>query len=146
VCGYASGTLKALAHSGANGAQYATNPANLTFPLSWVTDVEPANGGTWQSTSFGASTGVLVGHNGARNAVIKNLHYAILMGLIIADDIDKVPTTLIGEVISLTTSSSGNCIGNGNREILYNNAALLQSASVAAGGTGGTMNVLSWLE
>ena len=145
VFGYASGTLKARAQSGANGGQYVTNPANLTFPLSGVTYVELASGSTWQSMDFGASSGVLVVHNSARNAVIKNLNSGTFKGLIIADDIEKIHATLIGAVVSLTTTPSGNCIGNGNGEILYSNAALIQAASVAAGG-GGTLNVLSWLE
>jgi hypothetical protein len=146
VFGYASGALKAMAQSGANGGQYVTNPANLTFPLSGVTYVELASGGTWQAMDFGSSSGVLVVHNSAKNAVIKNLNSGIFKGLIIADDIDKIHTTIIGAVVSLTTSPSGNCIGNGNGEILYSNAALLEAASVAAGGAGGGMTVLSWRE
>ncbi|MSR82511.1 MAG: hypothetical protein EXS58_06240 [Candidatus Latescibacteria bacterium] len=145
VFGYASGSLKAMAQSGANGSQYVTNPANLTFPLSGVTYVELASGATWQSMGFGASSGVLVVHNSARNAVIKNLNSGTFTGLIIADDIDKVHTTIIGAVVSLTTKPSGNCIGNGNGQIRYSNAALIQASTVAAGG-GGTLNVLSWLE
>lgn len=146
VFGYASGALKAMAQSGANGGQYVTNPADLDFPLSGVTYVELDDEETWQSIDFGASTGVLVVHNSARNAAIKNLNSGTFKGLIIADDIEKIHLTLIGAVISLTTSPSGNCIGNGSGAILYSSAALLQAAAVAAGGTGGEMSVLSWLE
>lgn len=145
VFGYASGTLKAMAQSGANGSQYVTNPANLTFPLSGVTYVELASGATWQSMAFGSSSGVLVVHNSAKNAAIKNLNSGTFKGLIIADDIEKIHATLIGAVVSLITAPSGNCIGNGNGEIRYSNAALIQASTVAAGG-GGTLSVLSWLE
>jgi hypothetical protein len=145
VFGYASGTLKAMAQSGANGGQYVTNPGDLTFPLSGVTYVELASGETWQSMDFGASTGVLVVHNSAGNAVIKNLNSGTFKGLIIADDIEKIHLDIIGAVISLTTSPSGNCIGNGSGQLLYSRAALIQAASVAAGGGGG-VTVLSWLE
>lgn len=145
VFGYASGTLKATAQSGANGSQYATDPDDLDFPLSGVTYVELASGATWQSMDFGASSGVLVVHNSAQNAAIKNLNSGTFKGLIIADDIEKIHLTLIGAVISLTTTPSGNCIGNGSGEIRYSNTALIQAASVAAGGEGG-VTVLSWLE
>ncbi|MBI2505641.1 MAG: hypothetical protein HYW07_20705 [Candidatus Latescibacteria bacterium] len=147
VFGYASGALKAMAQSGANGGQYVTDPANLTFPLSLsgVTYVELASGETWQSMDFGSSSGVLVVHNSAGNAAIKNLNSGTFKGLIIADDIEKIHATLIGAVVSLTTTPSGNCIGNGNGEIRYSSTALIQAASVAAGGGGG-VTVLSWLE
>ena len=146
VFGYAAGTLKALAQSGANGGQYVTNPASLTFPLSGVTYVELASGSTWQSVDFGSSTGVLVVHNSSTNAVIKNLNSGTFKGLLIADDIDKIHTTIIGAVISLTASPSGNCIGNGSGSVLYSSAALQQASSVAAGGSAGSghVTIVSW--
>jgi hypothetical protein len=146
VFGYPEGTLKARALSGANGGQYVTNPASLTFPLSGVTYVELASGATWVSINFGASTGVLVVHNSSTNAVIKNLNTGTFKGLIIADDIDKIHTTVIGGVISLTTSPSGNCIGNGSGSVLYSSAALQQASSAASGGGAGSgkMTVVSW--
>ena len=78
-------------------------------------------------------------------AAIKNLNSGTFKGLIIADDIEKIHATLIGAVVSLTTTPSGNCIGNGNGEIRYSNEALIQAAAVAAGGAG-EVTVLSWLE
>ncbi len=149
------GTLKSIAQSGADGGQYVTDPATLTFPLSGVTYVELADGGTWNGVSFGAnsgcsqpgrcSQGVLVVHNSAGNAVIKNLNSGAFIGLIIADDIDKIHTTILGAAITLTVSPSGNCIGNGNGEILYGSEALLD-ASTALAGSGGSMTIASWLE
>ena len=145
IFGYASGTLKALAQAGANGSQYATDPARLTFPLSSVTYVELADGATWSAIDFGASSGVLVVHNSAGNALMKNLNSGTFKGLIISDDIEKVHTTVIGAVVSMTQSPSGNCIGNGNGEVLYSIAALENASSVSGGG-GGELTVVSWLE
>jgi len=145
VFGYAAGTLKAMAQSGANGGQYVTNPSNLTFPLSGVTYVELSNGGMWQSMDLGESSGVLVVHNSWTNAAIKNLNSGTFKGLIIADDIEKIHMTIIGAVLSLTTSPSGNCIGNGSGAILYSSAGLEQASSVSVGGDGG-VTVSSWLE
>jgi hypothetical protein len=145
VFGHDPGTLKALAQAGADGSQYVTDPATLTFPLSSVTYVELADGATWSAIDFGASTGVLVVHNSVGNATIKNLNSGSFKGLIIADDIEKIHTTIIGAVISLTQNPSGNCIGNGNGEILYSSAALIEASSVSTGGDGG-VSVVSWLE
>ena len=150
--GYAAGTLKAMAQSGTNGGQYVTNPSNLTFPLSGVTYVELASGSTWQSINLGASSGVLVVHNSAGNAKIKNINHGTFTGLVIADDIEKIHTTIIGAAIAMTTTPAGDCIGNGSGQILYSRAALEQASAVAAGETGGgqcgggQVKVTSWLE
>jgi len=144
VFGYPEGTLMATAQSGANGSQYATDPADLTFPLAGVTYVDLADGEVWQSMDFGQSSGVLVVHNDSDNAAIKNLNSGTFKGLIIADDIEKIHTTIIGALISMTTSPSGNCIGNGSGEILYSNAALQAASSVASGGN--LVTVASWFE
>ena len=93
---------------------------------------------------FGQSSGVLVVHNDSDNAAIKNLNSGTFKGLIIADDIEKIHTTIIGALISMTTSPSGNCIGNGSGEILYSNAALQAASSVASGGN--LVTVASWFE
>jgi hypothetical protein len=134
-----------MAQSGANGGQYVTASASLTFPLSGVTYVELASGDIWQSMDFGNSSGVLIVHNSSTNAAIKNLNSGTFKGLIVADDIEKIHIQIIGAVIALGSSPSGNCIGNGSGEILYSSAALTQAASVAVGGGGG-VTVSSWLE
>ena len=145
VYGYAEGTLKAMAQSGANGGQYATSPVTLTFPLSGVTYVELTNAGVWQAIDFAASSGVLVIHNTWGNAKVKDLNNGTFRGLIIADDIEKIHTTIIGAVIAMTPSPSGNCIGNGTGDVLYSREALHQGSSMASGGNGG-VTVVSWLE
>ena len=113
--GYPEGKLKALAQSGANGGQYATDPSTLHFPLSGVTYVELASGGIW-SPSFGTSTGIVVVHNSVRNATIKTPSGA-LKGLLIADDVDKIHCSILGGVVVL--KNIGNCIGNGTGNVKY---------------------------
>ena len=139
--GYPEGKLKALAQSGANGGQYVTNPASLTFPLSGVTYVELASGGTWQSMDFGASTGVLVVHNSAHNALIKNLNSGTFKGLVIADDIDKVHCAILGGVIVL--KGSGNCIGNGSGNVKYCSEVIDLQVNQASGKTD-AFAIASW--
>jgi hypothetical protein len=146
VFGYDPGTLKALAQAGVNGSQYATDPASLTFSLVSITYVELADGASWSPIDFGASTGVLVVHNSAGNALMKNLNSGTFKGLIISDDIEKVHNTIIGAVVSMIPTPSGNCIGNGSGQILYSSAALEEATSVSLGGGGGEVNVISWLE
>jgi hypothetical protein len=144
VFGYPDGTLMAAAQSGANGGQYVTDPDDLTFPLSGVTYVHLEDGERWQAIHLGESSGVLVVHSDSGNAVMKNLNSGTFKGLIIADDVDKIHTAVIGAVISMTTSPSGNCIGNGTGEVLYSSAALQSASSVASGGN--RVTVASWFE
>ncbi|MFQ5847193.1 MAG: hypothetical protein ACE5IQ_05890 [Candidatus Methylomirabilales bacterium] len=130
VLGFPNGTLKGVALSGTNGSQYATDPATLTFPLSGVTYVELPSSVVWQPVDFGDSRGILVVHNTNTDAVVKNLNSGLFRGLIIADDIVHIHTTIIGAVVSLTTApSSGNVIGNGNGEILFSREALAKATA-----------------
>ena len=138
--GYSAGDLMNMAD------QHVTDPASLTYPLSGVTYVELPCGGTWSPATIDGS-GVLVVHNscgagGAGDAVIKNLNSGTFKGMLIADDIVHIHTTIIGAVVSLTTGpSSGNVIGNGNGDILYSRQAL----SNAMGGSQ-TYSILFWRE
>jgi len=141
VMNFSEGTLKAIAQSGQNGSQYVTNPSSLTFPLSGVTYVELASGATWQSMDFGNSSGILVVHNTATNAIMKNLNGGTFRGLIIADDIVHIHTTIIGAVMNLTSApSTGNCIGNGSGSVLYSNEAIGQTTL----SIGPTITMKSW--
>ena len=92
---------------------------------------------------FGSGSGGLVVRNSSTNVALKNLNGGTFTGLIIADDIEKIHCDIVGAVISMTTSPSGNCIGNGSGSILHSTEALLEASSAAAGGGGG---VVSWLE
>lgn len=143
--GFAEGTLKAMAVSGANGGQYVTNPSLLRYPLSGVTYVELPSGGSWSPANIDG-TGILIVHNSSLNAVIKNINFGTFKGLLVADDIDKIHNTIIGAVIGLSPSPpSGNCIGNGTGVVLYS-SQVLTSATASVSGTGGTANVLAWKE
>ncbi len=119
VLGLPEGTLKARAMSGANGSQYTTDPATLSMPLNGVTYVELPDGGEWNSGNFTAgSKGILVIHSAAKDAVLKNF-YGSFCGIIIADDVDKIHGTIIGNVTVIGDLATGNCIGNGEGKVLY---------------------------
>ncbi|MFA5805999.1 MAG: hypothetical protein WC879_15285 [Melioribacteraceae bacterium] len=123
--GFPTGTLKSLAQSSVNGSQYTTNPSFLSFPLKGVTYVELPSGGIWTSSNIDG-TGILVIHNSTTNAVIKNENLGIFKGLILADDIVHLHTTVIGAIISITPSpSEGNTIGNGSGTVLFSRQALI---------------------
>jgi Tfp pilus assembly protein PilX len=135
--------LKTIAQGGANGSQYVTNPSNLHFPLSGVTYVELGSGQTWQSMDFGSSSGILIVHNSATNAVLKNTNGGTFKGIIIADDYVHIHNTIIGAVITLTANASeGNVIGNGNGSVSYSSLAIASALSSLPSGT----NVISWQE
>ncbi|MFQ5553705.1 MAG: hypothetical protein ACE5EW_08355 [Thermoplasmata archaeon] len=139
--GYSTeGALESLAQSGVNGSQYVTDPASLTYPLSGVTYVELPCGGTWVPANIDGE-GILVVHSDCYDAVIKNLNIGTFKGLLMADDIVHIHTTIIGAVVSLTTApSSGNVIGNGSGQVLYSRQALANAmASVS-----GSYRILAW--
>ncbi|OGU57490.1 MAG: hypothetical protein A2V66_12460 [Ignavibacteria bacterium RBG_13_36_8] len=145
--GYPPGTLKTLAQSGSNGSQYTTNPGTLTYPLSGVTYIELSPGGVWNPCNIDGD-GILIVHNNTRDAVMKNLNFGIFRGLIIADDPVHIHTTIIGAIIGLTPSpSEGNCIGNGNGDVLYSREAINAATANTTGGGGSgssSSNVVAW--
>ncbi len=127
--GFSAGTLKSLAQSGVSGSQYVTSTSSLSFPLKGVTYIElptdtRGNRNEWIGANIQGS-GILVIHNSATNATIKNLNSGTFKGLIIADDIVHIHTTVIGAIIGLSPSpSSGNCIGNGNGRVYFSSEAI----------------------
>lgn len=153
--GFPEGTLKGIARSGMGGSQYVTNPAMLTYPLRGVTYVElPISGPeqTWNPANISGS-GLIVVHNQARNAIIKNLQVGKdqkFTGLLIADDIDKMNgAVVIGAVISLTADlSSGNVIGNGSGEIYFSREAVREATASWLGTPlhGSRNHILAWWE
>jgi hypothetical protein len=93
--------------------------------LKGVTYVELPSGSVWTSSNIDG-TGILVVHNSTTNAVIKNENLGTFKGLIIADDIVHLHTTVIGAIISITPSpSEGNTIGNGSGNVLFSRKALI---------------------
>ncbi len=124
--GYSEGILKSVAQIGDDGSQYVTNPALLHFPLHGVTYVELPSGSSWLPVNLGCnSEGILIVHNSAGNAVMKNINFGSFHGLIIADDLVHIHTQIIGAVFVLTAGpSEGNCIGNGSGSIIFSREAV----------------------
>jgi hypothetical protein len=119
-------TLKEYAQSGDWGSQYVTDPNALTFPLKGVTYIELPSGDSWTDANIEGS-GILIIHNDQVDAIIKNT-YNDFTGLIIADDIIHLHSTIIGAIVSLTQNpSEGNTIGNSDGFILYSKDALNNS-------------------
>ncbi len=151
--GYTEGTLKNIAISGKGGSQYVTNPALLNYPLAGVTYVELPSSEIWNPSNVDGS-GILIVHNSSTDAAIKNLNSGTFKGLIIADDMVHVHTTIIGAIVCLTSNpSEGNCIGNGNGTVLYSSAAINQgvattqtSSSAGYGYENHRMGIKYWYE
>ncbi|MCH8292457.1 hypothetical protein IH992_15300, partial [Candidatus Poribacteria bacterium] len=137
LVGYSEGYLKIIAKvDKSGGSQYCTDPADLTFPLSGVTYVDLPSGVPWNAIDFGNSSGILVVHNATTDAVIKNLNTGTFSGLIIADDMIHVHTTILGAVVTLTSApSAGNSIGNGSGDVLYSSEAIQTTTQVSIGPT-----------
>ncbi|MGE5680535.1 MAG: hypothetical protein ACM34K_06590 [Bacillota bacterium] len=147
--GYTEGTLKSIAKSKSGGSQYVTNPAALSLPLKGVTYVELESDETWQSMNLTGS-GILIVHNAACDAKIKNLNSGTFTGLLIADDIVHVHNNIVGAVICLTQNpSEGNCIGNGSGTVKYSSEAVLNATGAAfriSPGKSSQSKVTVWLE
>jgi len=141
VVGQPDGTLYDIANSGPPRGQYRTDPSLLIFPLSGVTYVELPCGSEWKPANIDGE-GILVVHNSCRDALIKNLNSGTFKGLLIADDIVHIHTTIYGAVSSLTTApSSGNVIGNGNGEVLFSREAIGNAGEILSG-----VEQVSWVE
>lgn len=134
VAGFSEGKLKSLAQSGDGGSQYVTNPSSLHYPLKGITYVELSSGGKWQSTNIEGS-GILIVHNSSGNSLIKNLNTGTFKGLIIADDIVHVHSSIIGAIFLLSSSpSDGNFIGNGNGSIVFSKDAITKATAIVSNG------------
>lgn len=132
--GYPPGTLKGIAKTGALGSQYVTDPLNLTYPLSGVTYVELPVGGSWIDGNISGG-GILIVHNDSLDAALKAISTGPFVGIIIADDLDKIHVDVIGALIVLCpTPPSGNTIGNGTGKVLYSKQAIFGVTSDAAPG------------
>jgi len=146
--GFSNGTLKSLAMAGAGGSQYTTDPSTLTYPLTGITYVELASGDTWSPANIDGS-GILIVHNTATDAAIKNINTGTFTGMIIADDIVHIHVDIIGAVVGLSpTPSEGNSIGNGTGNVLYSEEAIKSSTNDYGGEQDSTNtlfgNVIAW--
>lgn len=149
--GFPEGTLKAVAQSGVGGSQYVTDPAQLKTDgngavlCNGVTYVElpsssPQN--TWAAGKI-LGSGILIVHNSARNAVFKNAD-GNFRGVIIADDAVNLHGIVNGAIITFTTASSGNVLGNGNARINFSRQAIQSAVGFLANGS--QMNIVAWWE
>ncbi|HEY6191648.1 MAG TPA: hypothetical protein VI215_04890 [Bacteroidota bacterium] len=150
--GYPEGKLKSIAQSGAGGSQYVTDPLTLKYPLKGVTYVELPAGTVWGSATVYGS-GILIVHNSARNAAIKNAAGTSanpdFVGLVIADDIVHIQGEITGAVIELSpTPSEGTVIGNSNGNMWFSRQAVLNATSLNGSSTaiGSAANVIAWWE
>ncbi|MBA4251065.1 MAG: hypothetical protein C0425_06200 [Chlorobiaceae bacterium] len=145
--GFPPGRLKQIAMSGVNGSQYTTDPRTLTHPLRGVTFVELPSGDNWGPANITGS-GVLVVSNSARNAEIRNINWGPFNGLMIADDVTRIHTDILGGLIVLSNAPpSGNTIGNGNGRIRYSSETIQNAVGLVRGfGTGGGSHsmVVAW--
>lgn len=99
------------------------NPGALDSYKTNVPPIGPFNGvvyltTSWTSADLDGSSGVLIVHNAAGNAALKNVH-GTFKGLIVTDDIININSgaKLIGAVVGM--KSDGVTVGNGNADILY---------------------------
>lgn len=152
AAGFPEGTLKAIAQSGGVN-QYVTNPALLSYPLKGVTYVEPATGTYLQSKNI-TGTGILIVHNSAKTATLKddNLYFT---GLVLVDDCWKendIPhigtPTLLGAIVGLTPNVGANeRWGNSEGSYIYSSEAIRMGIETVYGsGNGSQAGVLAWWE
>ena len=132
--GYPKDVLKQIAKAGLYGSQYVTDPKKVTYPLKGITYVENAQSDTMKDVSIEVEgAGILIIHNSSLTAKISNLNSGTFRGLIIADDVVHIHTTIIGSIVSLTPNpSEGNCIGNGSGKVLYSKEAIKKATEFAA--------------
>lgn len=148
TCGhaFAEGTLKKVAKSCTGGSQYVTDPGLLTYPLRGVTYVELPAGGTWNSAKVTGS-GVLIVHNGAKDACMKGANGGGFTGLIITDEVQNINTTVIGAVISCGANDNDNT-ASGSGQLLFSRDALRAATSQAVQGScankGSAKTVIAW--
>lgn len=151
VFGYNEGVLKALAKSGFAGSQYVTDPATLKSPLSGVTYVDLPNSSpsnSWQAGNLTGS-GILVVHNGAHNATIKNANGKYpstggFSGILIADDAQNINVDFWGAILVLTPDPQGNILGTGNAILRYSKQAMKNAVGVLKNGS--QLKILAWYE
>ncbi|MBI1804230.1 MAG: hypothetical protein HY033_12640 [Ignavibacteriae bacterium] len=142
--GFPEGMLKAIAKSGVAGSQYTTDPATLSYPLSGVTYVEMPNGSPkWNATNV-SGTGILVIHNSAHNANFDNSNGAAFSGIVIGDDVTHLHGDFWGAIMSLSTTSASNVLGNGTANIYYSRKAILNALGMLVNGT--QLKVIAWWE
>ncbi len=143
--GYPEGTVKSVAQSGLSGSQYVTDPLLLVFPLSGVTYVELPSGSTWSPKLSGS--GVVVIHNGTKDAQFKNPG-GTFSGLIIADDVTSLAGLILtGAIIQITPNPKSVQIGTSNGSVTYSKEAIINATNnLGSTGYGSASSVVAWWE
>jgi hypothetical protein len=89
------------------------------------------------------STGILIVHNDAGDAVLKNMH-GYFKGVVITDNLTHLNgnLTLIGAIV--IQNNFENSLGNGNADFFYSSEALTTLPEPASGDKIGTWIINSW--
>ncbi len=97
-----------------------------------------------QATVSLSGGGVIICHNAAYSAVLRNVHGSF-KGIIIADRIDKVNAGMLflGAIFTLSTNPSGNVFGNGSPKIRYSSRIVNKALKLILHPT---VDVVSWKE
>ncbi len=143
--GLPDGALKLIAQSGIDGSQYVTDPAYLKYPLTGVTYVEmPSNNpkNSWSSADI-RGKGILVVHNTAQNAELKNTK-GNFQGLIVADDMTNFHADFLGCIVVLKSVLSGNIMGNGNATMRYSDLAIKNATKTVTKAM--PLDIVAWWE
>jgi hypothetical protein len=146
--GFAEGSLKAIAQTGVAGSQYVNDPSRLRYPLRGITFVELPEGSEWKGAHIEGS-GILVVHNAAGDATLKNVNSGRYIGLVIVDDLVHLHSQIIGAVVLLTPRpSSGNVMGNGNGSAKFSREAIFAATAnlMRFVGNGSSSHVIAWRE
>ena len=118
------GFLVDIAKSGIGGSQYVKDPADLRWPLKFLTYVELPPRGQWTNVDFQESSGILVVHNPDATAQLKYVKQGRFTGVLIADEFDALDGQVIGSVAVLARGFN-RCRGRG--EILFSREAIAQA-------------------
>jgi hypothetical protein len=101
---------------------------------------QPANLST--SSACNTTPSIIVHHNTAANALMKNVHGNFL-GLMLVDGVSHLngDFTLIGALMSFAPASYGNAFGNGNANVKLSTAALSNLPSL---GSAANIRIKAW--
>ncbi|MEJ2193739.1 MAG: hypothetical protein P8X73_02630 [Ignavibacteriaceae bacterium] len=122
-------SLKDFAKTGINGSQYVTDPNYLIFPLRGVTYVDPPPEYIWSNKEL-SGNGFLIVHNESGDAALKNATGSF-KGLIAADEIINLHSSVIGAIASLSAFPKVNnyVFGNSDGTVIYSKEAIRDALS-----------------
>lgn len=140
--GCPEGFLIDIAKGGAGGSQYVTDPADLRWPLKFLTYVELPPGGQWTNVDFQESSGILAVHNPNATAQLEYVKQGRFTGVLIADEFDALDGQVIG-CVAVLTRGFNQCRGRG--EILFSRESIAQAVSALQEQVS-KRSVVSWYE